>query len=138
MAVDAVGVGTNGQLAVPDDVDRAGWWRGSSRLGESFGSMVVAAHLDSVSQGRGPIAELLHAAPGGRLRVSAGGLDQVFTVESVESVPRGDLAERSRLFSVRGPLRLVVVTCGGPYDAERGYRDNVVIQASATRTPGAP
>lgn len=131
MAVDAVGVGANGQLAVPDDVRRAGWWRGSSRLGERFGSVVMAAHVDSFSQGRGPIAELLSAGAGDRLRVSGGGLAQVFTIESVTLVPRADLGERSGLFSVRGPLRLVLVTCGGPYDARRGYRDNVVIRASA-------
>ena len=131
MAVDAVGVGAHGQLAVPDDVNRAGWWRGSSRLGESFGSMVVAAHVDSFSQGRGPVAELLSAARGDGLRVSGGGLNQSFTVDSVVFIPRADLGKQSRLFSVRGPLRLVVVTCGGPYDPQHGYRDNVVVTASA-------
>jgi hypothetical protein len=132
MAVDSVGVAANGQLAVPDDVNRAGWWRGSSRLGESFGSVVIAAHVDSFSQGRGPIAELLSAGEGDRLRVSGGGLDQTFTVDAVVSVPRAHLGERSRLFSVRGPLRLVLVTCGGPYDPQHGYRDNVVITAAVT------
>lgn len=130
MQVDRAETAPDGRLEVPDDVTRAGWWVGSSRLGDAFGSMVVAAHVDSFSQGLGPVAELLSATPGATLQVYGGGLAQTFTVESVTYVPRARLDQRSPLFSVGGELRLVVITCGGQYDAERGYRDNVVVTAT--------
>ena len=35
-----------------------------------------------------------------------------------------------RLFARDGPPRLVLITCGGPFDAElRSYRDNLVVLA---------
>src|SRR5690349_6259807 len=43
----------HGLLGVPDDVRRAGWWRGSARLGAPFGSTLVAGHVDGTDQGLG-------------------------------------------------------------------------------------
>jgi hypothetical protein len=37
------------------------------------------------------------------------------------------------LFDRDGPPRLVVLTCGGAYDARNGYRDNVVVIAEPDR-----
>ena len=132
MAVDPAGTGPTGLLAVPEDITRAGWWVGSTRLGDRFGSIVLAAHVDSFTQGVGPMAELLSVRPGDTVRVTGGRLRLRFRVGSVTSVPRVRLPERSRLFSPYGDLRLVLITCGGPYEPERGYRDNVVVVATPT------
>ena len=64
LPVDPAGTLRDGALAVPRDIRRAGWWAGSSRLGDPFGSIVLAAHVDSFTQGVGPAAELLCARPG--------------------------------------------------------------------------
>ena len=68
--VSAVGTTADGLLAVPDDIDVAGWWQGGARLGDPFGSILVAAHVDSRTQGLGPFAELLTATPGQRIRAA--------------------------------------------------------------------
>ncbi|RYU09264.1 class F sortase [Nocardioides iriomotensis] len=132
MPVDVAGTTPAGALRVPDDVTRAGWWRGGSRLGDGFGSVVLAAHVDSRTQGLGPAASLLGAAPGDVLLLVAGRHRQRFVVVSVTRVARDRLRERVDLFSARGPLRLVFLTCGGPFDPLRGYRDNVVVVARRT------
>ena len=45
-------------------------------------------------------------------------------------VPRADLRHQAVVFSAAGDRRLVLITCGGPYDASRGgYQDNVVVVA---------
>ncbi len=129
MPVDLAGTTPAGALRVPDDITHAGWWRGGSRLGDGFGSIVIAAHVDSRTQGLGPAASLLSAAPGAELVLGIGKLRQRFAVVSVTRVDRDRLRERKDLFSARGPLRLVFLTCGGPFDPERGYRDNVVVKA---------
>jgi len=118
-----------GRLSLPADVDRAGWWRGSARLGDRFGAIVVAAHVDSFSDGVGPIAELLGAHPGDELRLASRTLGQAFVVTRVSFVPRVDLSQQAELLSFAGSHRLVVITCGGPYDPADGYRDNLVVVA---------
>ena len=130
LPVDRVGTRPDGALRIPDDIRRAGWWAGSSRLGDPFGSVVLAAHVDSFTQGVGPAAELLSARPGERVHVAGRRLSQWYRVRSVRLVPRADLRHQSVVFSAAGDRRLVLITCGGTYDAARGgYQDNVVVVA---------
>jgi len=130
LPVDPAGTLHDGALAVPRDIRRAGWWTGSSRLGDPFGSVVLAAHVDSFTQGVGPAAELLAARPGDRIRLAARHTVQWYRVTSVRMVPRADLRHESVVFSAAGDRRLVLITCGGRYDRSHGgYRDNVVVLA---------
>ena len=62
--VTSVRTTANGVLDVPSDVEAAGWWPGGSRIGDPFGSTLIAAHVDSTAQGVGPFASLLSVARG--------------------------------------------------------------------------
>jgi Sortase domain len=132
----------DGRLAVPEDVKVAGWWRGGSRLGDPFGSTLLAAHVDSFTQGLGPYASLLSVQPGQQITVSSTHLTQDFAVVSLALVPRGTLARHPRFFSARGPRRLTLVTCAGPYlPTHGGYQNLAVITArpvDAVGRRGAP
>lgn len=130
--VRAVGTASDGTLAVPEDIRVAGWWEGSARLGDPFGSTLVAAHVDSFTQGLGPFAGLLGVRPQQRITLTSAHLTQSFRVVSLELVPRGTLAQHPRIFSPRGPRRLTLVTCAGPYDPDRGgYQNLAVVTARA-------
>lgn len=130
MPVDVVATAGNGVLGLPSDIDRAGWWDGGSGIGDSYGAMVLAAHVDSISEGIGPFAELLRARPGQRIRVAGSDSDQVFEIVSVRLAPRASLSSDTAIFSVHQPLRLILITCAGPFDAGRGgYRDNLIVAA---------
>jgi Sortase domain len=130
--IRAVGTAADGSLAVPEDIRVAGWWRGSARLGDPFGSTLVAAHVDSSTQGLGPFASLLGVRPRQRITLTSPHLVQTFTVVSLELVPRGTLAQHPRIFSPSGPRRLTLVTCAGPFDADRGgYQNLAVVTARA-------
>jgi hypothetical protein len=117
----------DGSLAVPDDIRVAGWWRGGARLGDPFGSTVLAAHVDSFRQGLGPYASLLSVRAGRRITLSSAHLTQAFTVVSLALVPRGTLSRHPRIFSARGPRRLTLVTCAGPYLPGRGGYQNLAV-----------
>ena len=133
LPVDVVRTLPGGALAIPRDIHRAGWWAGSSRLGDPFGSIVLAAHVDSFTQGVGPAAELLSTRPGARVHLAARHRTQSYRVTSVRVVPRADLRREEVVFSAAGARRLVLITCGGAYDASRGgYQDNVVVVARPT------
>ena len=126
----------DGRLAVPEDVRTAGWWRGGSRVGDPFGAVLVAGHVDSRTQGLGPYAELLTVRRGQEVVVGTATLRQRYRIRSLRLVPQGPLAARPSLHSPRGPRRLVLVTCAPPYDAARGgYQHLAVVTAYPGRPP---
>lgn len=128
-----------GLLQVPAGIETAGWWDGGSRLGERYGAMLLAGHVDSASKGLGPFAELLDARRGQHVDVSADGSRQRFSIVSVEVVAAGALDDRPDLFSQRGPLRLVLITCAGPFiESQGGYQNRVVVTAEPVGSFASP
>ena len=125
-----------GELDVPDDPAIAGWWRGSSGLGDEFGKTLVAAHIDSTRQRLGPFVELYDARPGLPLVLRSAGLRQRFRVRSVRLIPQEDLTAHPDLYSPSGTRALVLVTCAPPYNpAHGGYRNLVVLVAEPSGPP---
>ncbi len=122
-----VGTTPNGLFDVPDDIEVAGWWSGGSRLGDPFGSTLVAAHVDSRTQGLGPFASLLEVHAGDRVHVWSDGLRQAFEITSLRLRPQGSIGPGSWLHSPEGARRLTLVTCAGPYDAARGGYQNLAV-----------
>ena len=117
-------------LELPDDADRVGWWRGGARAGTPFGTAVVAGHLDTATDPAGYLAALAALRPGDRVVLSAPGRRQAYEVVRNYLLPSADLSARSDLFEQQRTHRLLLVTCGGPYDRERGrYLDNRVVEA---------
>jgi Sortase domain len=128
-AVEAVGVAPDGQMTVPAEVDRVGWYRFGPAPGEG-GSAVVAGHVDSRTQGLGAMAALRGAEVGQEVLVTDGaGTTSRWRVVSRELIEKRVLP-LDRLFTREGPPRLTLITCGGPFLPEFGsYRANVVVVA---------
>lgn len=136
--IRAVSTTDKGVLDVPEDIRAAGWWRGGSRIGDPFGSTLVAAHVDSATQGLGPFAVLLEVRPGQRLTVLTDSLEQTFVVRSLRLRPRGSIGPRSWLHSPAGPRRLILVTCASPFvPALGGYQNLAVVVAEPVGGPRA-
>jgi hypothetical protein len=133
--IEAVDTTATGLLDVPDDIGVAGWWRGGSRLGDPFGSILVAAHVDSRTQGLGPFAQLLTVARGARVRLESADLVQSFEVRSRTLVPQGPLVDASCIFDGSGAPRLTLVTCAPPYDASRGGYQNLAVITAVPISP---
>lgn len=128
MRVRASATTSTGELQIPPDINQAGWWDGGSRLGDPFGAIVVAAHVDSFSQGVGRFAELAGMRPGDAVHLDSAKLSQGFKVVSSTFVPKESLSSAVDLFSADGSPRLVLITCGGAYDPSAGgYQSNVVV-----------
>lgn len=127
-----------GELIVPDDVDVAGWWDGGARVNDPFGTMVIAAHVDSEIQGLGPFSALLSAAEGDAVEALAQEVDQTYVVSSVTRIPRDSLPERDDLFTSSGPHQLVLLTCAGDFIPQQGgYQELAVVVAEPLeRTSG--
>ncbi|MGY1624598.1 class F sortase [Geodermatophilus sp. SYSU D00965] len=131
--VDPVGVRDDGQVQLPDDVDRVGWYRFGPVPGGD-GAAVLAGHVDDREQGLGALAPLREAEVGDEVRVTgAAGEVSRWRVVSRDLVDKRALP-LDRVFGRTGPPRLVLVTCGGPFVAETGsYQENVVVVAEPLR-----
>jgi len=119
-------------LVVPEDVMETGWYDGSRRLGASYGSTVIVGHRDSATQGSGALFGIEEIPLGATITVTAqDGTAHEFIVDSVEFIDKDSLPQEApRIFTHRGPYRLVLVTCGGAFDESiRSYESNVVIIA---------
>jgi hypothetical protein len=134
--IRAVSTRPDGSLDVPENIRTAGWWRGGSRLGDPFGSTLLAAHIDSTTQGLGPYAELLAVRPEQRIVLDSATLEQVFQIRSLRLVSQGSLADEPWIFAASGPRRLTLVTCAPPYDASRGgYQNLAIVIATPVANP---
>lgn len=129
--VDPVAVTPDGLLQLPADVHRIGWYRFGPAPGQLQGSAVLAGHVDSWNQGLGALGRLRSVEPGQPIVVTdaAGRVTrwQVLTRQLVvkKQVPLPDLFTRT------GTPRLVLLTCGGPFDERlRSYQDNLVVVAA--------
>ena len=119
-------VDADGALVPPEDPAQLAWWRGV-RPGEGAGSVLVAGHLDSRRYGRGPLARIVRLEPGDRAVIT--GPDSAratYVVRGAETFDKEALPA-AELFSTGGPERLVLVSCGGTYDHDRGGWDSNVV-----------
>jgi len=128
--VSGVGIDMRaGALGTPNDIDRVGWWRDGAAPGASVGTILLAGHVDSAKRGAGAFYALKTARRGDRIElVSDDGRTRRYRVTSLRTMRKSALP--AEIYSSTGPRRLVLVTCGGPFDNRAGhYRDNVVVTA---------
>jgi hypothetical protein len=130
MSVQPEGVAEGGAMALPPNPADAGWYRFGSWPGSAEGATVIAAHVDSLDYGLGPLARLPEATAGTEILVTrADGQEHRYTVQDGGMTRKQDVAWDT-VFDRSGPARLTVVTCGGEFDYERRtYLDNVVVNA---------
>lgn len=125
VGIDTVG----GFLGTPTSIHKPGWWRDGAAAGAKTGSILVAGHVDSAKEGPGAFYKLHLLRAGDRVEVrTTGGRTLAYRVVSVRNYRKSALP--TSVWSRKGAARLVLVTCGGPFDAASGhYLDNVVVTA---------
>jgi LPXTG-site transpeptidase (sortase) family protein len=126
--VDPVGVDEQRLVDIPGDGDRIGWYQFGVRPGESNGSAVLIGHRDTEAEGPGALFELDALVAGDEITVVTRTEQLDYEVVARQSFVKQALP--SRLFDRSGPHRLTLITCGGPYLADRGgYQENLVVTA---------
>jgi hypothetical protein len=122
-----VGVRPDGELEIPESVRTVGWWVGGAPAGATRGSTVLAGHIDSASQGIGAFAALRDVAVGSPVVLTdVFGATHAYRVTARRTYPKYALPR-----GVFSGAPLVLITCGGPFDASAGrYRDNIVVYAT--------
>ncbi|MGX1364971.1 LPXTG-site transpeptidase (sortase) family protein [Streptomyces canus] len=129
-AVKTVGVATDGQVEIPEDPEQVGWYRYSPVPGSAEGSTVIVGHVDSRRRGLGVLAALNDLRAGDRvlIRQKDGGVVE-YRVSARRTVGKRDLSA-SGAFRREGPPVLTLITCAGPYLADKGgYQNNLLVTA---------
>ena len=122
----------DGELQVPSGARSVGWWDGGAEAGDPFGSIVLAGHVDTKTEGLGFFARLRRAELGEYVVLRGAGRTATYRIVSKVSVRKDALATTSGAFDQTGGHRLVLITCTGAYDADNGgYEDNLVVTAAA-------
>jgi hypothetical protein len=116
-----------GAVAVPDDPATVGWWAAGATPSSGTGSVVIVAHIDAAQFGAGPMTSLVRASlPTSAILTDSAGRTFQYSLTERRKVPKDELP--ADLFTIGGPARLVIITCGGVFDRRTGhYRDNVVV-----------
>jgi hypothetical protein len=130
MPIVPTGIAADGQMELPADPARIGWYRFGPSPTSRAGSVVLGGHLDSREYGVGPLVRLYRTKPGDPIELRlADGTIQRYRTEAVRDVAKQALA-LDAIFDRGGPRRLQIVTCGGEYLPDRGgYQDNLVLTA---------
>lgn len=138
--VQKLGLTDDGMLEVPapgPHYDEAGWYRHSPTPG-ALGPAVIVGHVDSAADGPSVFYRLANLRPDDRVLVSrADGSVAVFAVDTVRRYPKRQFPTR-RVYGDTDHAALRLITCGGPFDDDGHYRDNVVVTASLVRAVDAP
>lgn len=113
-----------------DMPDFAGWYGDGTTPG-SVGTAVTTGHVDT-PQGPGVFYHLGALAKGDTIEISREDRrTAVFTVDAVELYAKEAFPDEQVYGSSHVP-ELRVITCGGEYAEETGYRGNVVVYATLT------
>ena len=128
VALDRLGLGGDGELAVPADPEDAGWWRSRVRTGPT----VIVGHVDSLT-GPAVFFRLGQLNKGDRITVhyddAQGPVTEAFLVRDLEHVRKASFPSERVYRGSAEELRLI--TCGGRFDRKTGhYVDNVIVYAT--------
>jgi hypothetical protein len=124
--IEPEAVDVAGALGVPANPTAVGWWVGGPLPGSAAGTTVLDGHVDSAAAGPGALFELRRVEVGAIVTVSGDGGDVRYRITGVREYNK-DTLPSSTLFVRTGTPRLVMITCGGPFNAAtHHYRDNIV------------
>jgi hypothetical protein len=128
-----VGTTADGELVVPLNPKKVGWWKYGAKPGATVGTAILAGHINYAGV-TGSMAQVGKLNPGDEVDVfgkqNADSKHEIkFKVTGVRTYHKTHLPYKE-IFDQKSVGRIAIVTCGGPFDASTGnYLDNIVVFA---------
>ncbi|MEV1062099.1 class F sortase [Streptomyces sp. NPDC050263] len=132
-----LGLAADGTVEVPpvEQDDRAGWYENSPTPGQT-GPSVILGHVTVGRYGDGVFRRLDRLRKGDLIGARLeNGTTAEFAVTEVRTVDKAEFPTEDVYGNVDRPA-LRLITCGGPRTGD-GYRDNVIVFAELSPSPGA-
>ncbi len=130
-AVQQVGIGKSGNMAVPTNYTDVGWYKYGVKPGEG-GNAIFDGHLDNGFGTAGVFKNLHTLNRGDDIYVkTVEGTHIQFKVTSLERV-NADTASADTIFAKEGSPKIKLITCEGDWNAEtKSYSERLVVTAEA-------
>jgi len=134
-----VGVDSDQQVVIPEDISQVGWYRFGATPGTGVGSSVIVGHRDGRNYGVGAFYDLGRLSIGDPISVTnEAGTQLTYQVTGVESIKKSKLPFRE-LFRETGEETLTLISCIGYFEPGVGYDANIIVSAipssSVTNSP---
>lgn len=125
-----VGMKADGEIEVPTDYTKAGWYRSSPTPGEK-GPSVIVGHLDNIN-GMAVFWRLQELTPGHVIEIDReDGKTAKFIIEMLKQVPQDENFPTEEVYGNTDRASLRLITCGGTFNhLTQRYSDNTVVFAS--------
>ena len=124
-----VGVDSNQQVVIPEDISQVGWYRFGATPGTGIGSSVIVGHRDGRNYGVGAFYDLGRLGIGDPISVTnEAGTQITYEVTGVESISKSKLPFRE-LFRETGEETLTLISCIGYFEQGVGYDANIIVSA---------
>ena len=131
---ELVATGSNAQGIVIPPPEEAGWLSSGPRPGEP-GRTVLVGHLDS-TEGPAIFYEIGQAEAGDPVLVeNADGETLEFEITGVSQIAKSSFPAET-VYQPTSKSTMVLITCGGAFDPETGYEDNVIAYAKLAAGQG--
>lgn len=131
MPITALGLASDGSMALVERADTATWYKYGAAPGDRDGAALIAAHVASPVDGVGPFSRLPELRGEDVVKVTmSDGSTQPFVVVKREQISKQTVDYGAIMANSDGLL--VLVTCGGEWNAENSrYEDNVIVWAAS-------
>jgi sortase A len=130
--IQPVGMLDEQTMQVPRDISVVGWFDASAFPASEVGHAVLVGHRDGVDDPNGVFRRISELSKGDTVSVvDLGSRRSVYRIKRTRVLSRTQFAEQSAsIFADDGVHRLILLTCGGAFDRERGgYQSTVVVTA---------
>lgn len=129
--VVSTGLEADGSMHVPRDPGTVGWYSRGARPGATRGSMVMAGHVNSRSQGKGLLAGLRKTKIGDVILVRVpDGRGYAYRITHIRDYHK-QVLPLANIFADDVPHRLTLIRCSGRFLGQQmGYEDNLVVTAT--------
>jgi hypothetical protein len=113
------------EMQIPQDPRLVGWWTAGAAPEDRQGTVVIVGHINYAGVS-GALSVLPALRPGEAISIAEPRRTVRYRVAAVRTYPKTSGIPDS-VFAQNGPARLVLITCGGPFDSTTGnYEDNIV------------
>jgi LPXTG-site transpeptidase (sortase) family protein len=118
-------------MEIPEDISKVGWYQYGAAPGSNGGSILLAGHRDGIGPEPGAFYKLETLQRGDEVIVSYNNYTISYSIVNVFLVKKDELFKKSDIiFDVDGSPKLVMVTCGGPFDFKKNqYKKNIIVIA---------
>ncbi|WP_079477980.1 class F sortase [Halobacillus salinus] len=127
--IESVGVLDNGEMGVPEDPLKAGWFEPGTQPGNR-GNAVIAGHVDSKT-GPAVFYHLDQMKKGDEFTVTGkDGKEKTYIVQKLESYPQYN-SPIEKIFGSTNEKRLNLITCTGEFIRDKGgHQDRLVVYST--------